>query len=68
MWFVFLLLGVVAALMVWAAVIDIRSRRRGVRGIRIDRRAARDQAHVNESDLRMRSNDQGFGGFNGGGF
>lgn len=57
-----LILAPVLALMVAAAVIDLRSRR-GRRIAGVDSRAARDERRTNEADLRTRSNDQHYGGF-----
>jgi hypothetical protein len=58
-WFVFLLLGVVAVLMVWAAVIDVRARRRKV-SYNPDPASVRDHRRRTDSDMNMR--DMGGGG------
>jgi hypothetical protein len=59
---------VVGVALVFAALVDLRARRKG-RRIRIDAGAAGDIRRLNEADLRMRSNHQDFGrGAGGSGF
>ena len=60
MWTVLALLSPVVALVVAAGVMDLRVRRRGVRHS-VDGRSARDDRRRNESELRLRSNQQDYG-------
>jgi hypothetical protein len=59
----FIVLGVLAALFIAAAVIDIKARRRGVRYTGVNAKASRDERRHAETELRMRAhNGGGFGG------
>ena len=63
-----LLLVGLALLVGTMALIDLRARRRGHRYTGVDGKYARDQRRLNDSDVRLRSNDQGHGQFPGAGF
>lgn len=61
MWFLLLILAVVAGLVVWAAAIDIRARRRNV-SYNPDPGTVLDQRRGTDSDMNMRNMSSG-GGF-----